>query len=67
MAFIVSIKPNLAQSYSDNDASQYLIDLMPKNLKEARRWYSKVASCAIKDIAQAARDEAAAWVRDHPA
>ena len=29
LAFLVHIKPHLAQSYDDDDTSQYLISLMP--------------------------------------
>ncbi len=32
LALIVNIRPNLAQQYSDDDASEYLIDLMPASL-----------------------------------
>ena len=42
------------------------IDL-PQNLDEARYWFSKVPSCAIKDLSQAGRDRAATWLREHPA
>ena len=37
LAFILNIKPNLAQGYSEADATQYLIDLMPKELREGGR------------------------------
>ena len=40
---------------------------LPKNPDEARHWYSKLLGCAIKDVSQAGRDRAAAWLRDHPA
>ena len=37
LAFLMRIKPNLAQSYDKDDTSQYLIGLMPKSLKQAGR------------------------------
>ena len=40
---------------------------LPKNLDEARHWYSKVPGCAIKDVSQAGCDRAATWLREHPA
>ena len=36
-AFVANIMPNLAQKYDPNDAGDYLIDLMPKNLRETGR------------------------------
>ena len=32
LAFILNIRPNLAQGYSEADVTQYLVDLMPKEL-----------------------------------
>ena len=40
--------------------------VLPKNMSEARRWYSKVASCALNDIAQADREEAAPVAEKSP-
>ena len=37
LAFILKIRPYLAQGYSDDDTSQYIIDLMPKALREGGR------------------------------
>ena len=37
MAFLVHIRPNLSQSYDDDDTALYLINLMPKSLKEGGR------------------------------
>ena len=33
LAFLIHIKPNLSQSYNDDDTSEYLIWLMPKSLR----------------------------------
>jgi len=33
----------------------------------ARRYYSMVASAAIDDCSDAAKEEAATWLREHPA
>ena len=42
--------------------------VLPKNLDEARRWYSKVPGCDLKDVpSPEARDWAATWLREHPA
>ena len=37
LAFLIHIKPNLPQSYDDDDTTQYLINLMPEALKEGGR------------------------------
>ena len=37
LAFLIHIKPNLAQSYDDDDTTQYLINLMLKCLREGGR------------------------------
>ena len=37
LAFLVHINPFLAQSYTNDDVSQYLIELMPKALREGGR------------------------------
>ena len=37
LAFLIHIRPYLAQTYDDDDTSQYLIDLMPKALREGGR------------------------------
>ena len=37
LAFLVHIRPFLAQSYDDDDTTQYLIALMPKTLREGGR------------------------------
>eukprot|EP00900_Chrysochromulina_parva_P009137 jgi/Chrpa1/18224/Chrysochromulina_OHIO_Genome00020381-RA len=39
----------------------------PKDETMARRYYSMVASAAIDDCTAAAREEAATWLREHPA
>ena len=39
----------------------------PKDEKMARRYYSKVASAAIKDCSDDAKERAATWLREHPA
>lgn len=38
----------------------------PKDAKEARRWYTKVASGSINDLTDEYIGKAAAWLRDHP-
>ena len=37
LSFIHHIRPHLAQGYDDSDASLYLVNLMPKGLKEGGR------------------------------
>ena len=37
MAFLIHIRPFLAQGYDDDDTSQYIINLMPKALRESGR------------------------------
>ena len=37
LAFLIHIKPNLPQSYDDDDTTQYLVNLMPEALKEGGR------------------------------
>ena len=37
LAFLVHIRPYLAQGYDDEDTTAYLVDLMPKQLKEGGR------------------------------
>ena len=37
LAFLVHIRPFLAQSYDDDDTTQYIIRLMPKSLREGGR------------------------------
>jgi TPR repeat protein len=39
----------------------------PKNEKMARRFYSMVASAAIDDCSDEGKEEAATWLREHPA
>ena len=39
----------------------------PKDETMARRYYSKVASAAIKDCSDDAKERAATWLRAHPA
>ncbi len=39
----------------------------PKDEKMARRFYSMVASAAIEDCSDDAKEEAATWLREHPA
>jgi TPR repeat protein len=39
----------------------------PKDEKMARRYYSMVASAAIEDCSDAAKEKAATWLREHPA
>jgi hypothetical protein len=39
----------------------------PKNEKMARRYYSMVASAAIDDCSDEGKEEAATWLREHPA
>ena len=39
----------------------------PKDEKMARRYYSMVASAAIHDLTGDAKEEAATWLREHPA
>ena len=39
----------------------------PKDEKMARRYYSMVASASIEDCADVAKEEAATWLREHPA
>ena len=40
---------------------------LPKDEKMARRYYSMVASAAIADCSDAGKEEAATWLREHPA
>ena len=47
LAFILHINPNLAQPYSAQDVSQYLLDLMPTSLRESgRRMRSELKASA---------------------
>ena len=39
----------------------------PKDEKMARRYFSMVASAAIKDCSDASKEKAATWLREHPA
>ena len=39
----------------------------PKDIKMARRYYSMVATASVKNIAGEEIEEAAAWLREHPA
>ena len=39
----------------------------PKDEKMARRYYSMVASAAINDCTDAGKEQAATWLREHPA
>ena len=38
---------------------------LPKDTKEAARWYSKMPSCSSKICTDAAQEKAAAYVREH--
>jgi len=51
----------LGRAYADSLAG------FPKDEKMARRYYSMVASAAIDDCSDAAKEEAATWLREHPA
>ena len=50
LAFLINIKPHLAQSYDDDDTTEYLISLMPKALREGgRRIKSELtARCQVR-------------------
>ena len=37
LAFLIHIRPNLSQTYDDEDTSEYLIWLMPKSLRSDGR------------------------------
>jgi TPR repeat protein len=39
----------------------------PKNEKMARRFYSMVASAPIDDCSDEGKEDAATWLREHPA
>ena len=43
------------------------INGFPKDLKLARRWYSMVATASFPDLDDDGIEQAAAWLRDHPA
>ena len=37
-----------------------------KNPQEATRWYREMQKCACRNSPEATREEAAAWLREHP-
>ena len=37
-----------------------------KNPQEATRWYREMQQCGIIDSVEATREQAAAWLREHP-
>ena len=37
-----------------------------KNPQEATRWYREMQSCEFRDSSEKTREEAAAWLREHP-
>jgi len=51
----------LGIAYADGDCG------FPKDETMARRYYSMVASASIDDCNDAAKEEAAKWLREHPA
>jgi len=52
---------NLGRAYAEG------IWGFPKDETMARRYYSMVASAAIEDCSDDAKEEAATWLREHPA
>ena len=38
---------------------------LPKNAREATRWYRAMESAAVRDASDDARDDAAKWLREH--
>jgi len=42
------------------------IDGLDKNPQEATRWYREMQTCACRDSIEEYREDAAAWLREHP-
>ena len=41
------------------------IDGMPKDAKQATKWYRKMSECEVQSAGATNKEEAAAWLRDH--
>ena len=46
-----------------NQRGHYGLD---KNPQEATRWYREMSKCRYRDATAAIRENAAAWLREHP-
>ena len=42
------------------------VDGLDKDPQEATRWYREMQKCGTRNASEAMREQAAAWLREHP-